>query len=423
MHQLARELWPINRSITGNGVRQTLQVLSKSIPNLKVHEVPSGTPAFDWVVPDEWNVDEAYIITPSGEKICDLSDNNLHLVSYSVPIDVTLPLEELQNHLYSLPEQPDAIPYVTSYYKDNWGFCLTHDQRNQLVPGDYKVVIRSKKAPGHLTYGELIIPGESKEEIFISTYICHPSMANNELSGPVVATFLAKWIETIQKHRYTYRFIFIPETIGSLVYLSRNLQELQERVFAGFNLTCVGDERSYSFLPSKLGNTPADQAAMHVLKNIDPNYKIYTWENRGSDERQYCSPGVDLPVVSMMRSKYWEFPEYHTSKDDLETVVTAEGLNQSLEMFKKVFSALEGNTYPTSLVLGEPQLGKRGLYSDISIKSGYSASRLLLNVLSYADGKTSALEIAERIKVPIWDVLPAIELLRENELVTTSAPH
>jgi len=266
MHNLCKELFPINRSLSGDGVRETLKILQRENPELEIHSIKSGTEVFDWTVPDEWNCKEAYIITPDGKKICDYSVNNLHIVQYSTPQEIELELEELQEHLYSQPELPTAIPYVTSYYTPRWGFCISHENRKNLKPGKYKVVIKSELKKGVLNYADLVIPGDSEDEIFFSTYICHPSMANNELSGPVLATFLAKYLKSLEKRRYTYRFVFAPETIGSLIYLSRHLDHLKKRVKAGFILTCVGDNRNYSYLSSRYANTLADKVARNILK-------------------------------------------------------------------------------------------------------------------------------------------------------------
>ena len=326
IHALVQRLWSINRSITGEGVRKTLRILKEYLPELCTYEVPSGTTAFDWTVPKEWKVSKAFIITPSGDRICDFGENNLHLVGYSIAISKKISLTELQSHLHSLPDQPTAIPYVTSYYKEYWGFCITEQERSELKDGEYEICIDSELFDGSLTYGELLIKGSSKKEVFISTYICHPSMANNELSGPTVTTYLAKWIGNLKNRRYSYRIIFIPETIGSLVYLSKNIDQLKCDVFAGFNVSCVGDNRAYSYLPSRRGDTVSDDVAKHVLKWTDPNFLSYKWSDRGSDERQYCAPNIDLPIASMMRTKYGEYPEYHTSLDNLELVVSSKGL-------------------------------------------------------------------------------------------------
>ncbi len=416
MHSWASDLFPICRSITGEGVRQTLSYLKKLLPELKICEVASGTKAFDWVVPDEWTIRNAYIENESGERIVDFKNNNLHVVGYSEPVDKWLTLEELAPHLYSLPDQPDAIPYITSYYSRHWGFCLPYNQLKALKPERYHAVVDSELKSGVLNYSELIIPGESEKEVFLSTYICHPSVANNELSGPVVTTALAQWLTSLEKRRYTYRIIFIPETIGSIVYLSRNLDYLKEHVIAGFNITCIGDERCYSYLPSRAGNTQSDQAALHVLKHIDPEFKRYTWLDRGSDERQYCAPGIDLPMATITRSKYGEYPECHTSLDDLN-LVTPLGLEGGFIALKKAIKIIEKNVYPRINVLGEPQLGKRGLYPGLSTKKSYKEARTMMNLISYCDGHHSMLEIAELIKEPFWDLLPIVKTLKENELI------
>jgi aminopeptidase-like protein len=414
---LASELWPINRSLTGPGVRQTLSRLREELPSLQIKSVPTGYGAFDWVVPDEWVANEAYIVTPNGKRICDFASNNLHLVGYSEGVDAELDLEELQGHLYSLEEQPDAIPYVTSYYRRRWGFCLTHEQRMKLKPGKYRAYIDAKLEPGVLNYAELILPGSSDREIFLSTYVCHPSMANNELSGPVVTAALARWLQS-EPRKYTYRIAFIPETIGSLVYLSKNLAAMKEKVVAGFNISCVGDDRTYSYLPSRAGNTLADRVALHSLQHLCEDFVRYSWLDRGSDERQYCAPGVDLPIATIMRSKYAEYPEYHTSKDTLGEVVTAAGLEGGFRVLQSAISVLEDDMLPEVTVLGEPQLGKRGLYPDISVRGSANDVRTMMNMISYCDGERSLLDIAEEIGAPFWELSGMMKPLVEAGLIS-----
>ncbi|MDB9802707.1 DUF4910 domain-containing protein [Pelagibacteraceae bacterium] len=420
IYQLARELWPINRSITGNGVRETLQRISKEIPSLEIKSAPSGTQAFDWTVPQEWNVKEAYIITPNGKKICDFSKNNLHLVGYSVPFEGKISLNELKKHLHTLPEQPNAIPYITSYYKKRWGFCISQDQFDALENGTYKIVIDSALFDGELNYGELLIKGKSDKEIFLSTYICHPSMANNELSGPTVVTFLAKWLKEISETNYSYRIIFIPETIGSITYLSRNYKDMKSKVFAGYNVTCVGDDRAYSYVPSRNGQTISDLIAKHVLKWTDEKFIKYSWLDRGSDERQYCAPGIDLPVASILRTKYGKYPEYHTSLDNLENVVNPKGLNGGYWAIRKAIEAIEKNKKYKVSILCEPQMGKRGLYPTLSKKNIDEEVKLMMNFISLCDGQSSLLEIAENLNVPIWNLYEIVKKLESHNLISAS---
>ena len=417
IHSFAKKLWPINRSITGEGVRATLNQVKQYLPDLEIKSIPSGTEVFDWVVPKEWHPTEAYIITPSGDKICDFKVNNLHLLGYSTSFDGNIKFEELKEHLYTLPEQPDAIPYITSYYKERWGFCLSQNQFDQLEDGDYYVKIKAQHFDGVLNYGELIIHGKIQEEVFISTYICHPSMANNELSGPTVVTFLAKWLSDLRERNYTYRIVFIPETIGSLTYLSLNYVEMKQKVISGFNVSCVGDDRAYSYLPSRNGSTLSDDVAKHVLKYIDPDFKSYTWLDRGSDERQYCAPGIDLPIASIMRTKYGQYPEYHTSLDDLDNVVTPNGLNGGYWSIRKAIEAIERNKQYRVTVLGEPQMGKRGLYPTLSTKKSGEQVRLMMDVISLCDGENTLLQIAETLSTPIWELYELVDKLVEHKLL------
>ena len=417
IYKFALELWPLNRSITGKGLRETLDKISSHIPSMQIKSVPSGTKVFDWTIPKEWSVNEAYIITPSGKKICNFSENNLHLVGYSNPFTGSLSLNELKEKLHTIPKQPTAIPFVTSYYSDEWGFCLSQEQFDTLEDGTYKVLVDTALFDGELNYGELLIKGKSDKEIFLSTYVCHPSMANNELSGPTVLTFLAKWIKEIVNLEYSYRIIFVPETIGSITYLSSNYKQMKKKVIAGFNLSCLGDNRAYSYLPSRNGNTLSDDVAKHVLKWTDKNFKKYTWLDRGSDERQYCAPGIDLPIASILRTRYGSYPEYHTSLDDLQNVVTPEGLDGGYWAVRKAIEAVEKNKKYESNTLCEPFLSAKGIKSTLSKNLDQPRVKLIVNFLSLCDGQTSLLEIAERTNTPIWDFYELINELESKKLL------
>lgn len=416
MYGLCERLFPICRSITGNGVRETLNILKEYYPELKIYEVPTGTRVFDWQVPKEWNIREAYVENSSGEKIIDFKNNNLHVVGYSVPVDKVVDLSELKTIIYTQEDQPDVIPYVTSYYKERYGFCMSKVQKGSLAEDKYHIYIDSDLKDGSLTYGEIIIPGESEKEIFLSTYVCHPSMANNELSGPAVAIHLAKWLSSLEKRRYTYRIIFIPETIGSITYLSRNLDILKKNVVAGFNISCVGDDRTFSYVASRYGNTLADKVAKNVLKYYYPDYKVYSFLDRGSDERQYNAPGVDLPVCAICRSKYGEYPEYHTSKDDLQ-LISAAGLQGAFEVYQECIVALENNFKYKINVLCEPQLGKRGLYPTMSQKGSYNEVKAMTDLIAYADGTNDLIDISNIIEVSVKELISIIEVLKEANLL------
>lgn len=404
-------LWPIHRSLAGPGIRETLEILGTSLDGFTVSQVASGSRVLDWVVPEEWRLRSAFIEAPDGRRLCDVAENTLHVMGYSTAVDARLSLAELQPHLYSLPDQPDAIPYVTSYYERKWGFCIAHRQRERLAAGTYRARIDASHVVGTLDWGQVVLPGQSVDEVLFSTYCCHPAMANNELSGPVLAVALAEWLATMPSRRYTYRFVFVPEIIGSAAVLETHREHLQARVRAAFNLTCVGDERAWSFLPSRLGDAYADRVARHVLRHAVGTYDAYAWRDRGSDESMYCAPGIDIPMASIMRSKYGTYPEYHTSLDTPGRVVTPRGLAESLCIHRTLVEVLEQDCTPRALVLGEPQLGRRGLYPQTSMKGSTAPVKDLLDLISHADGRTGLLDIADRCGRPLWALLPHVEAL------------
>lgn len=416
MFDVVKELFPFCRSIMGDGVRKTFEVLRRSMPEMQLFEVESGTKVFDWTIPNEWNIRDAYIENEAGEKIVDFKVNNLHVLGYSTPIDMWVSLEELNEHLYSLKDQPDLIPYCTSYYKERWGFCMSENQRQTLSEGKYHVFIDSTLEKGSLTYGELLIPGESSEEIFFSSYICHPSMANNECSGPAVLASLANYIKAMPRRRYSYRLVLVPETIGAITYISRNLEIMKKNIIAGFNVTCVGDDRTYSIVHSKYSDTLADRVLMNVLKSQDPSFKEYSYLHRGSDERQYQAPGVDIPLVCFCRSKYHVYPEYHTSGDNLD-IVSPDGLAGSLDVLIQCLEALENNYKYKITCLCEPQLGRRGLMPTMSNKESYRDTLILKDVSAYADGTNDIFELSDYIGHSVKDMLPTIQKMVDAGLL------
>jgi aminopeptidase-like protein len=410
LHRWATELFPICRSLTGDGVRSTLHYLQRLLPEMEMHEVASGTRALDWTVPDEWNIHDAYVADLAGNRLIDFRTSNLHVVGYSEPVDAVMERHELEPHLYSLADQPDAIPYVTAYYTRTWGFCLTQPHRDQLGSGPFRVVIDSTLAAGSLTYADLVIRGETDEEVLLSTYVCHPSMANNELSGPVVTVALGRWLSSLPRRRYTYRLVFAPETIGAIVYLARHLAHLRGWVRAGWVVTCIGDDRAYSYVPSRLGATLADRVSRSVLDASVPGWVEYSFLDRGSDERQWCSPGADLPVCSVMRSKYGAYPEYHTSLDGLD-VVTAAGLQGGLDVLRRCIELIESNRRWRAVTPGEPQLGPRGLYPTTSYKGSATDARMMMNVLAYCDGDHDVIRLAERTGADTTTIVGILEPL------------
>ena len=416
MYELAGRLFPICRSITGNGFRQSLEMVREIVPEMQVYEIPSGTQVFDWTVPKEWNIRDGWIKNLQGETIIDFKDCNLHVMGYSIPVHQTISREELLAHVYTQPEQPEWIPYVTSYYKERWGFCMSERQKQSLTDAEYEVCIDSTLEDGHLTYGEVVLPGETDDEIFFSTYLCHPSMANNELSGPCVQTEIIKYLKQLSHRRFTYRLIFIPETIGSITYLSRNLDVLQRHVKAGFVLSCVGDDRTYSMVSTKYEDTLADRVLNNVLKFHYPDYIRYSFMQRASDERQYGSAGVDLPVCAFCRSKYHEYPEYHTSADNMD-LISPEGLSGAYEVMVKVINALENNYFYQMQCKCEPQLGKRGLYPTVSQKGTKGDARYIQDFIAYADGRNDLIGISNILDIPVDKLIPIKDQLMKHHLL------
>ena len=439
--RLGQKLFPICRSITGDGVRKTLTIIKDYLPKLKIIEVKSGTKVFDWKIPPEWNIKDAYVKDKYGKKIINFKKNNLHLVGYSIPIKKVITKKEFFSHLHTLKRQPNAIPYITSYYNKYWGFCVKHknkdvfDKKYKNDKDTFQVYINSSlNKKGSLSYGELVIPGESKKEILISTNICHPSMANNELSGPLVAIALARYFCLLRKNKKTLRFVFLPETIGSITYLSRNYKKLKQNVIGGYTITCIGDERQYSFLSTKYNDTVSDKAAIKAFTDLKLKYKKYSFLQRGSDERQYNSPGIDFPIASIMRTKYGKYPEYHTSLDNFN-LVTEKGLKGGFNIVQKAISILMDSDLhknvnmkkkirkkklhaPRNLILCEPQMGRRGLYPLLSTKDHSQYTRNLMNFLQYADGSNDLFSISTFIKIPLNQTNKIFKTLLSKNLIT-----
>ncbi|HEX6199196.1 MAG TPA: DUF4910 domain-containing protein [Thermoanaerobaculia bacterium] len=419
MYALVERLYPIPRSITGDGVRETLRIVGELVPPLEVHEVPSGTPVLDWMVPKEWNVREAWVKDPSGRKVVDFADHTLHLLGYSVPVHRTMPLAELLEHLHSLPDQPDLIPYRTSYYAEAWGFCLPHWVLESLPEGDYEVLIDADLADGSLTYGELAIPGETEDEVLLSCHVCHPSLANDNLSGLAVTAFLARELLAVSDLRYTYRFVWAPGTIGAITWLARN-RDAAGRIAHGLVAANLGDSGPFHYKRSQREDAPIDRAVAHVLRTAGEASRIEDWVPFGYDERQYNSPGFDLPVGLLSRTPWGRFPEYHTSADDL-SLVSGTNLAESLETYLRVMAILEGDlVYRNLSPHGEPQLGRRGLYSKLGgdAKGDARERQLdLLWVLNQSNGERSLLDVAERAGRPFAAVRAAADLLCDAGLL------
>jgi aminopeptidase-like protein len=419
MYALVADLFPICRSITGDGFRETLQRLGTLVP-LEVHEVPTGTPVFDWTVPKEWNIRDAYVKNAAGERVIDFRRSNLHVVSFSVPLHARMTLAELRPHLHTLPDHPDWIPYRTSYYAESWGFCLPHRTLEALPEGEYEVSIDSTLAPGSLTYGEFVLPGEEPHEVLISCHSCHPSLANDNLSGMALAAALARDLMAREWRRYTYRFLFIPGTIGSITWLARN-EAAASRVRHGLVLSCVGDAGPFTYKRSRRGNAVIDRAVEHVLRTSGAPFHVVDFVPYGYDERQYCSPGFDLAVGCFMRTPNGQYPEYHTSADNLE-LVAAEHLADSYRTLLEIVDVLEhDHRYRNTNPKCEPQLGRRGLYRATGGAELPGYEMALLWVLNQSDGTRSLLDVAERAQLPFAVVRRAAQdlvtagLLRAGE--------
>jgi aminopeptidase-like protein len=415
MFQLMTKLYPICRSITGNGVRQTLAEIKNHI-DLKVNEIPTNKKVFDWTIPKEWNISDAYVLDPKGNKVVDFKKSNLHVVSYSVPISKKMPLEELKQHIHTLPDQPNTIPYLTTYYKDDWGICMTHNEFLKLQAGEYEVVIDSTLNDGSLTYGEFLIKGKTSEEILISCYVCHPSMCNDNLSGVVLATALAKQLSKIQMN-YSVRFLFIPETIGAITWLALNEKNLS-KLKHGLVATCLGDPGVSTYKKTKHGKAEIDRTVEFVLKNSGKQYQILDFFPTGSDERQFCSPGFNLPVGSLMRTPYGRFQQYHTSDDNLE-FVKAEFLADTYRKYLNTIFVLENNKKYLNLnPKCEPQLGKRGLYRQIGgQKTSKDSEAAMFWLLSFSDGSHDLIDISEKSGIQ-FEILHDVALkLQESKLL------
>lgn len=414
MHRFVEELYPICRSITGNGLRETLHRIGKRIP-IEIHEVPTGTEVFDWTVPKEWNIREAYINDPSGRRVVDFRDHNLHVMGYSVPVDRRMSLSELKEHVHTLPDHPDVIPYRTSYYSEAWGFCMEHNRLRDLVEGEYEVRIDSSLEPGSLTYGEFFVAGESEDEVLISCHCCHPSIANDNLSGIALATWLGEHLEGLSL-RHSYRFLFVPGTIGPITWLARN-EDRVDRIKHGLVVTGVGDPGPFTYKRSRVGNAPIDRAAAHILRHSGRPYAVLDFSPYGYDERQYCSPGFDLAVGSLMRTPNGQYPEYHTSADNLD-FVRPDALADSLGMYLRVLDVIENDeVYVNVSPKGEPQLGKRGLYPSVGAQGVSTELLARLWVLNLSDARHSLLGIAERAVMEFGTVKAAAAALIDGGLL------
>jgi aminopeptidase-like protein len=412
------KLWPICRSITGDGLRESFEIIKEIIP-LTLHEVSSGSAVYDWTVPDEWNISDAYILTPDGNKIAEFKKNNLHVVNYSVPVDMQCSFQELEPHLFYRKDIPDAVPYITSYYKRQWGFCIDYNTYLTLPrEGNYRVIIDSTLKPGSLTYGDLLVPGDSEEEILFTSYLCHPSMANNELSGPLTLAYLYKQLNKRKKRRYSLRFVIAPETIGAICYLNRNSKSLTDNVRAGFIFTCCGDPGPITYKMTRSDNSLVNKIVKHVLKHAGFVYNVIPFDPIGSDERQYSSPGFNLPVGVIMRTPFSEYPEYHTSHDN-KHIMDFGKMQQLVNVMYKIIDTFEINQkYINQIMYGEPFMGKRQLYEDLGSRKSHSENlKMRMRLLNYMDGQNDIIDFCEKYNYDAIDVSTQVSLLLENGLI------
>ncbi len=417
IEELFDRLWPLLRSLTGPGVRATHDILGEYIP-LERHEIPSGTRCFDWTVPPEWVVRRAYLLDPRGRKVLDVAENNLHLLNYSAPFQGSLSLEDLRPHLYSLPDLPEAIPYVNSYYNRNWGFCLSHRQLQSLEPGTYQVVIDTELIEGSLTISDCLLPGESSQEVLLTSYTCHPSLANNELGGMIVLAFLYRRLAGLPRRRYTYRFVLGPETLGSLLYLKEHGEHLRRHLVAGYVLQCLATGHPFHYKCSRPGRSLADRAARHALAQSGRPHRILDWAPVGGDERQYGSPGFNLPVGSLMRLMYDQYPEYHTSLDN-KSLVSMAAIQESIDTCLDILICLENNgRYRATVIHGEPMFSKYGLFPTQSTPAqDYDRQRAMMWTMNLSDGEHDLIEISRRSGIALAHLRAAADRLVEKGLL------
>ncbi len=420
---LAKKVFLINRSITGKGTYKTLKIFSNEFRNFKIKKFHCGKKVFDWRIPDEWNINDAYVIDKNNKKIINFQDSNLHVVGYSIKINKNLKKNELLKKLFSLRDNKNAIPYITSYYKKNWGFCITENQKQKIKKkyhneDFFKVKIDSSfKKRGKMYYGELFIKGKTDKEILVSTYICHPSMANNELSGPIVALSLISHFSKL-KNKYSIRFLFLPETIGAIAYLSANLTKLKKNIIGGYNLTCIGDEKNHSYILSKYRNSPSDFALLEAYKKLKiKKKKEYSFLERGSDERQYNSPGIDLKITSVFRTKFNEFKEYHTSLDNFK-IMTLKGVTGGYKVIQKAITILQNQSFPKTRILCEPFLTKKNLYPTLSIRKKLDRDvKKITNFIQYSDGNNSLEKISEIIDIDVTETKKIHKFLLNKKII------